>query len=185
MNQAQHIARQGAPRHQRFHRVGYAAVGEFPQERIPRTQGKKCQGGRLAAFRLRKKTIHDLVGGAVAADRDELPVAATVGGPRQFRGLAWSPGLGDLELDPSRAQPLQRRPHQLAAASTPGRRIDHCEIGRLHSATTAARLELLLISPASAARLIFMDAVRGKSPPQSRYPPTRLKSGRRRFAWLI
>ena len=51
----------------------------------------------------------------------------------------------------------------------------------LQSETTAERSNFFPISSASTWRLIFIDAVRGKSLSQTTYPPTRLKSGRRRL----
>ena len=51
----------------------------------------------------------------------------------------------------------------------------------LQSETTAERSNFFPISSASTCRLIFIDAVRGKSLSQTTYPPTRLKSGRRRL----
>ena len=51
------------------------------------------------------------------------------------------------------------------------------ELSVAHNPTTAPRLAVFPISSASACRLIFMEAVRGKSFSQIRYPPTRLKSG--------
>ena len=47
--------------------------------------------------------------------------------------------------------------------------------------TIASRPTDLPISSARTCRLIFMEAVRGKSFSQIKYPPTRLKSGRRRL----
>ena len=51
----------------------------------------------------------------------------------------------------------------------------------LYNPTTAERSTDFAISSASTCRLIFMEAVRGKSFSQTRYPPTRLKSGKRRL----
>ena len=52
---------------------------------------------------------------------------------------------------------------------------------RRYKATIAACSTDFPISSARTCRLIFIDAVRGKSFSHTRYPPTRLKSGRRRL----
>src|SRR5450755_813137 len=177
MLEAQNVTGPGATGQQRFHRMLDAAVGEFAQERIARAQRKKRQRRRLAGFGLREKTVHNLERSTVAANRDKSPVAANIGSPRQFRGFALSGGLRDFQLNSPGSQAFERGLYQLAAASATGGRIHHREIGGFHNATTAARPALLRISSARAVRLIFMDAVRGKSSLDSRYPPTRLKSG--------
>src|SRR5690348_18343742 len=46
---------------------------------------------------------------------------------------------------------------------------------------TALRSVPFRICSANSLRLIFIEAVRGKSLSQTRYPPTRLKSGKRRL----
>src|SRR5207244_13569049 len=85
--------------------------------------------------------------------------------------------LGRLSVDPDWSQALEGRSNQLATAPATRSRIDHGQTAVAHSSITVlSGSRLLPISSAKIARLIFMDAVRGKSLSQSRYPPTRLKS---------
>src|ERR1700722_12553079 len=112
-----------------------------------------------------KKSIDDLVRRAVSADRDKLAISAGVAIPRQVRTLAWASGVDHIQFDSSRPQTFQRLGNQLATASSARSRIHHGEKSAraTHSSTTAARPRILRTSSASWLRLIFMDAVRGKS----------------------
>ena len=108
---------------------------------------------------------------------------------------------------PPARQAFEGASQQRAAPTASCRRIHDCEIGfpqsfdpmcgemgagkmparqppaeaLLYNPTTAERSTDFAISSASTCRLIFMEAVRGKSFSQTRYPPTRLKSGKRRL----
>ena len=75
-----------------------------------------------------EKAVHDLVGSAVAADGDEVSDAARIRLARDFCRLPRGASLGDLNLDATGFQALQRRAEQFTAASASGGRIHDCEI---------------------------------------------------------
>src|SRR5271166_6688659 len=91
-------------------------------------------------------------------------------------------GFDRIQFDSARSQTIKRLGNEPATAPSAGSRIHNSEkvapVG--HSSTTAARPRVVRTSSASKLRLIFIDAVRGKSLPHNKYPPTLLKSGRRR-----
>src|SRR5258708_1938766 len=161
----------------------HTPVAKIPEEEIPCPEGEEPQRGRPAGIRLREKPVHHFVGSTVPADRDELSLTLRVGLARNPRGIACALRLRHLNRNSARSQPLQRRTQHLAAAPAARRRIHDGQIRPqlIHSFTTAPRSTVLPNSSASACRLIFIDAVRGKSSSQITYPPTRLKSGNRRL----
>src|SRR5229473_2224502 len=165
----------------------HTLVAKIPQEGIPCSQRQKPQRRTLTQARFWKKSIHHFVGSPVPADRDELSLTLRVGLARNPRGIEGALRLGNVDRNPARSQPLQRRLQQFTAAPTACRRIHDSQIRpRLgHSPTTAPRSTVLPNSSASTCLLIFIDAVRGKSFSQITYPPTRLKSGSRRFRATI
>lgn len=128
--------------------------------------------------RIRKKAVHNLVGSSIPTDRDKTAITTSVTRAGDFGSLAGTGGFSDVDVESARAQAFEDRSHEFAAAPTTGSGIDYCEISLVHSATMASRpMPTFPISSARTVRLIFMEAVRGKSRSQSKYPPTRLKSG--------
>src|SRR6185437_3895303 len=159
------------------------ALAEIAKKGIARAQGKKAESWPLAAFRLGEESIDDLVGGAVAADRQEIALAAGVGLAGDGTGVPGAAGFRQFQFDAAGAQPAQGFVYQFAAAPPTRGPVYHCQKAPAHKGTTAESRSgrSRPISSASAVRLIFSDAVRGKSRSHSTYPPTRLKSGRRRL----
>src|SRR5207245_9223909 len=107
-------------------------------------------------------------------------------GSRQCSCSSRSCGFDRPNLDAVGTHPLQGCSDQLATAAATRSWIDHGQKAVAHnSITVLSGSRLLPISSAKIARLIFMDAVRGKSLSQIKYPPTRWKSGNCRLRALI
>ena len=115
-----------------------------------------------------EQAVRDLVGSSVAAHSDKSTIAAAIIFARKLGGFAGLRGLHDFQSKAAGAQAFERRTNQLAAASAARSRIHHRHEGVVHSFTAAARSMVLPISSARTVRLIFNDAVRGKSRSQIR-----------------
>src|SRR5579863_7352544 len=163
------------------------AIAELPQERVAGSQGKKSQRRRIVRFSPRKQSVHDLIRCPITSNGNKFSITAGVGVPHQVCPLARTARFDHIELDSPRSQPIQRLCNELATPPSTRRRIHHGEErARVdHSSTTAARPRALRTSSASSVRLIFMEAVRGKSLLHNTYPPTLLKSGKRRLREMI
>ena len=151
-----------------------AAIGEIAKKRIPGSQGKKPKGCASIGERSREQAIYNFKARAIAPDRDKIAKSRGVCLMRQNRGFAGGARLAHLQREPRAAQTLQSLRGQFPAAAAAGRRIHDREIGFIHRETIAARSSCLPISSASTGRLIFMEAVRGKSWSQTKYPLMRL-----------
>src|SRR5581483_5438414 len=168
--------------YQRFTSVVGAAGAEVSQKRISCAEREKSQSWWLSALRLRKQAVDDLVGSTVAADGEESSISGRIRLARQDDTFSRGMGKVRFESNTRRAQILHGRAGKLSRAPSARRRIDDCEPILFHSGVRAeSRLVRLRICWASSPRLIFSDAVRGKSRSHKREALTRLKSGRRRL----
>lgn len=111
-----------------------------------------------------KQAVDDFVRRAVPANGDEATVSSGVGVPCQLGGVAWRSALRCLQLNTGGTQAINGWSEKFATAASTRRGIDNRKITIDHSSTTAEeRSSFLPISSASSVRLIFIEAVRGKS----------------------
>ena len=82
---------------------------------------------------------------------------------RKHRAFTGSARFTHFEVQARGAQPIERRRSKFAATSAAGCRIHDREIALVHTTTIAPRSSPVPICSASTARLIFIEAVRGKS----------------------
>ena len=155
---------------------------------MPVPSGRKAERGPALGLCLGEYAVHNLVRRSVAPNREEIPVALRIGAAGERCCLARPARLRNFEIDADPPNAIERRGCELAAASAAGRRIhDGEEASRSRPqnlrrdallgdqrGTTASRPMAFRICSANSARLIFNDAVRGKSASQTRYPLTRL-----------
>ena len=131
-----------------------------------------------------KKPVHYFVRGTIATDRQKTPASSSIVFTRKLYGLARLRRLDNFELQSTCTQTLERWPDQPATAPASGRWIHHRQVSLVHSWRMDARSAVLPISSARTVRLIFKEAVRGKSLSQIKQPAMRLKSGKRRLRVL-
>jgi len=164
--QPQNIAGLGAPSEQSGYRRVHALVAEIPQKGVPRPQGQKTKGAtfyRRRTICTGKNSIYDFVRGAISTNSNEVPITSGVGFAGNRDSLSGRGRFSHVDLNSGGSQPVEGRRDQLSAASPSRSRIYHCEKLVIHNPTTAERCRRLRTSSASSVRLIFMDAVRGKS----------------------
>ena len=149
-------------------------------------RGRKARVGRGARDGLGEKSIDNLVGCAVAAYGDEVaaPLGVGITGDLSFvtRAAGFSDFYGDAAArrrSSAGATILRQRPPPAAGFTTARNVSLTVQPPQWHGQ------RCLPISSARRFRLIFIDAVRGKSSFQIRYPPMRLKSGSFRFRAII
>src|SRR5690242_2985309 len=114
MGKAEDVAGPGAASQQGFNSKIHTAVAEVTQEGVAGAEGKKGEGGTLA-FVHGKNTIDNLVRRSISANGDEFPIAPSISFADQQRRLAGAAGFGHLQIDPARAQAVERRSDQFAA----------------------------------------------------------------------
>src|SRR5581483_10842447 len=167
MFQAQHIARLLSTRDERIQRCIQTLLTEIAKKGVPRSERQKTQR-RPVVLRHRKmlaaeNPVYDLIGGAVAAHGDKLAAASRVGFPSNGYAVPGRGGFFRVDLDSRGPQLIKHGAHQLTAAPAPGRRIYYREVRVVHNSTTSDRFRRRRTSSANSERLIFMEAVRGKS----------------------
>src|SRR4029077_20442878 len=96
VSQPQNVANLPTPGKQRFYGMFHAAVAKVAQEGVSGAQREKGQGRTFSRCGLRKKSVDNFVGGSIAANRNELPNAASIGFACDSRGIACAVCLGDL-----------------------------------------------------------------------------------------
>ena len=183
MMQKDYVARTAATGFKRADGVVDAAGGEVAQKGIAGAERQKTESGRRGGKRFGEQAVHNFVGRAVAADRQEISEASRVGSASERGGFAAGACLRYFQIDAELAHAFEGSGRQCAATSAARGGIDdgeearvHCwldkfssrERGCGHSGTTASRPTALRICSASSARFTFMDAVRGKSAFQTR-----------------
>ena len=186
-------------------------MAEIAQEGIACAERQKPQPRSVTSESFWVEAVHHFIRSTVATDGDEVPYATPIRFTRDSLCISWTTGFGDFNFKAAGSQPIQGRSEQLAALSAARRRIHNGQVGSRHDPPrwnplaaipfsdkclieptlrrtvlvqqfiNASRFVVFAISSAKACRLIFIDAVRGKSFSQIRYLPTRLKSGKRRL----
>src|SRR6185437_3123425 len=114
-----------------------------------------------------KHAVHDFIAGAIASYGKKLPPAAGVGLARKTCSFAWTRRFRDIHFDAFTAKICDSSVSQLTAAAATGSGINDCEEWFGHSGTTLVRSICAPICSASTPRLIFREAVRGKSRSQT------------------
>ena len=176
MTQAEDITSTATPGENGFDCILYATITEVAKKGISGTERQKCKTRMIFSGCLRKQAVHNFKGCAIPPNSDEAADAPLVGGSREFGCLSGGTRGGYVDLNSSRFQAIERRSQQLTAAPASRGRINNGEIVLphddwsrvLYTVTIADRCADFRISSASTWRLIFMEAVRGKSLSQTR-----------------
>ena len=119
---------------QRVEAVGDAVAREVPNERVAGAERQEAEhhGSRIARG-FGEQPIEDFERGAIAADREKAPRAATERCAREFGRVAGCRGVRDLEPLPrtleANAQRLEDTCCGAAATPTAGRRVDDGDPG--------------------------------------------------------
>src|SRR5216683_2067683 len=163
MVQANDVARTPPAGQDRFDRIVRPAFGEVAEERIPGPERKEPERGAPLRGSSGEKPIHDFEARAVSSDGDEIAIAFGIGAVRERGGFAGSARCAHFDGEARGPEPVERRPSELPAASTSRRWIHDREVALVHKATIALRSSVLPICSARTARLIFIEAVSGKS----------------------
>src|SRR5262249_7610330 len=105
---------------------------------------------------------------------DEFSIALLPGFSGNPRRISRPAAFSNLHSHFSGLQTLESGSNQASALTASSGRIDDSKKSFVHRRITFDRSTVLPISSANSLRLIFMEAVRGKSLDQIMYPPTRL-----------
>src|SRR5581483_5826149 len=136
---------------------------EISEEGIAGPKRKKSQRGSCTFDGLRENAVDDFVGSPVPSDRDEFAITllpSRLGEPGCIPRFS---ALFHINGHFRRPQTLQRGPNQFPALPASCRRIHDCQKGFAHKGSTAGRSIVFPMSSPNSFRLIFMEAVRGKS----------------------
>src|SRR5450432_3059725 len=125
VSEPQHIARPGAAGEHRLNGIFNSSIGEVAKKRVAGTQRQESQSWRFSSRCERKQSIHNLVGGAVAADGDESPIAFRISISGEFRRLVGRLRFYDINLNAARPQTIKCRLQELSTAPAARCRIDH------------------------------------------------------------
>jgi len=124
---------------------------------------------------MRKESIYDLVRGAVPAPCNELPTALLVALAREPCRIARRGRVNSIHLQSGGPKLFQSFVRELSALASTRRAVHDCQHPPIfHNGCTALRSSTLRICSANSARLIFIEAVRGKSFSHTTYPLMRL-----------
>src|SRR5467141_300936 len=195
MCKAQKIDSPRAAFEKRLHRSRGSVLCKIAQEGIAGAQRQETQCDALDGGASRKHTVEDFVSGAITTDGKKAPVPLIVSLARQLHGVARTRRSDDVDLQSFLAQTRESRPGEFRGAAATGGGVDdgeetiHLERertrnadsrfrqsfpNRLHNGRIAAAPSSFARRSARTLRLIFNEAVRGKSSSSRTTPWTRL-----------
>ncbi len=128
-------------RKQRLYRVLYATIAEIFQKRISGAERKKSKRRALALRRFGKQSIHDFVGCPIAPNSNKVTNTACVGVASDGGGVRGRVSFGNVNLEASGAQTLERWPKQLPSFAAPSRRIHNRKVAFPHGIRRTQRLK--------------------------------------------
>ena len=116
MTQAEDIASAAALGENGIDRILYAAITEVAKKGISGSEREKCKRRTISAGCVRKQAIHNLEGCPIAPNGDEVAKTAPVCRTREFGCLSGGTRRGNVDLNSSRFQAIERGSQQLTAA---------------------------------------------------------------------